>query len=210
MSNQFENLPQLTPDEKKKLDETQLAWENEIPSTEEAPAVLWRLVSERAFYDDTIKHTNLFAHESSALRYKKWIEGHGGKILSIAKYKREEEPFRLCLSRLEELRQLKPGWYEGDSPALSSEGLDWFQEVFEDHYSDSLELPFFIYPTSEGKVRLEWLISSHDISLEIDLVSHEGYYHALNLQSDIAVEKNLDLNKEEVWRWLFIRHIFED
>ena len=76
-------------------------------------------------------------------------------------------------SRLDELRELKDGWIEGSGRAPDHSGLDWLTRSFEFYYPSSLGLPY-AYPTPEGGIQFEWSIGTNEISLEIDLLDHQG------------------------------------
>ena len=100
-------------------------------------------------------------------------------------------------SRLNELRTLENGWLDGKGLAPSSTGLDWLGQRLESHYSNGLPQPF-LYPTAEGGVQIEWSIGGCEASLEIDLASHQGQWHCLNLKTadDSFRDVNLDDNHD--------------
>ena len=110
--------------------------------------------------------------------------------------------------RLEELKGLKDGWADGLQPAgdwgngfgvaPSSEGLDWLAGRLETRYAEELPPPY-IYPTPEGGVSLEWSIGRNEASLEIDLTSHSGEWHCLNLGTGRSAEGVFDLDDEGDW-----------
>ena len=113
--------------------------------------------------------------------------------------------------QLADLRTLEDGWADGIQPvdqwgegyekAPSAEGLDWLRSWLEKTYSNDL-LPLHIYPTPEGGVSLEWSIGGSKVSLEIDLVSHTGEWHCLNLRTGISAEDILDLDSDDGWEQL--------
>jgi len=102
--------------------------------------------------------------------------------------------------RLEELGRLEDGWLDGDGKALPQEGLQWLFESFERYFLDHTPLPY-ICPTEDGGVCLEWSLATMNFSLEIDLHNHSGYWHTLNDLENTSVEKEIDLNLPESWRW---------
>lgn len=104
-------------------------------------------------------------------------------------------------SQLEELKILRDGWYDGKGYAPPAEGLDWLDKAFNEHYSDTLTLPY-IYPVAEGGVRFEWTLGRNDVSLEIDLRDRRGDWHSLNLETDIDEAKQLKLDAKEDWTWM--------
>ena len=101
-------------------------------------------------------------------------------------------------ARLEQLRLLKDGWFEGGGKAPDAAGIDWLSDAFTRVYPENLPLPY-IYPTPEGSVRLEWALGSHEVSLDIDLMQHKANLHTLNLSSDKDQEDELNLNESYGW-----------
>ena len=104
-------------------------------------------------------------------------------------------------AQLDDLRNLKDGWYDGDGLAPSHEGLDWLEARLSNEYLNLLPLPR-IYPTVEGGVQLEWSIGSNDTSLEVNLSDHSGYWHNLNLRIAKDEERYLSLEDRGEWNWL--------
>lgn len=104
-------------------------------------------------------------------------------------------------ARLDELRSLGDGWFEGKGGALPGEGLDWLASAFDQHFPDDLPLPL-VFPTVDGGVQAEWSIDPHELSLEIDLTSHVGQWHGLNLQTEDETVERLDLNEQQAWEWI--------
>ena len=113
--------------------------------------------------------------------------------------------------QLNDLRHLTNGWAEGMQPAgdwgndygqeLSNEGLDWLARRFNQFYARNLPRPH-LFPTPLGGVQAEWLLEPHDASLEIDLESHSGEWHCLNLNTKAEIVRDLDLDQAESWAWL--------
>jgi hypothetical protein len=101
-------------------------------------------------------------------------------------------------ARLDELRLLKDGWFEGKGNAPVSAGIDWLSDEFTRAYPEELPLPF-VYPTPEGGIRLEWSLGSNEVTLDIDLATHVADLHALNLNSDKVYEESLNLNEPAEW-----------
>ncbi|MDY0227448.1 MAG: hypothetical protein RBR38_11555 [Desulfomicrobium apsheronum] len=101
-------------------------------------------------------------------------------------------------ARIDELRCLKAGWYDGKGFPISPDGLSWLSNCFVLDYGDN-PLPF-MYPTPEGNVFLEWSFSTHDISLEISFEDHRGEWHDLNILTKEYEEFTLDLDKFESWK----------
>ena len=101
-------------------------------------------------------------------------------------------------AQIYDLRKLKDGWLEGQGKAPSKEGLDWLSQVFDKHYSGDLPLPY-LYPTEPGGVQAEWSLGRNEITLEIDLAEHSGYFHALHMEDDTEKTRRLDLGSETQW-----------
>lgn len=104
-------------------------------------------------------------------------------------------------TRLDEFRELEDGWLEEGAVAPNPMGLDWLSSAFSDKYPGDLTLPY-VYPTPEGGVQMEWTWGRHDASLEINLDSHEAYWHSLDLQSGGHEELTLDMDDENGWKIL--------
>ncbi|MBX7057945.1 MAG: hypothetical protein K1X75_07750 [Leptospirales bacterium] len=104
-------------------------------------------------------------------------------------------------ARLDEMRILKSGWLEGRGSPPSSEGMDWLSRTFPSEYPEELPLPH-LYPTEEGNVRAEWSLEYNEASLEIDLATHEGEWHVLNLETDEEDVIKWNLDESESWRQL--------
>ena len=107
-------------------------------------------------------------------------------------------------ARLEELCALRDGWLEGRGVAISSEKVQWLTHMFDTIYPRELPLPH-LYPTAEGGVRAEWSIQRWDLSLEIDLSTKAGYWHALELDTDEEDEAELSLATSLGWHDLTTR-----
>ena len=114
-------------------------------------------------------------------------------------------------ARLDDLRLMKNGWLEGEGLAPSHEGLDWLLRVFNDHYPENLPLPY-LYPTEEGGVQAEWSLGPKEVSLEIELSSHSGEWHALDMETNTVSERTLNIENVSDWKWLVeqIRQMNQD
>ena len=103
--------------------------------------------------------------------------------------------------RIEELRQLKLGWLDGQGIPPTHDGLDWLSQSFYSSYADDAPLPY-LYPTPEGRVLAEWSHKPWSSSLEIDLAKKSGDWHTLNLDTDDEETRVLDLTDPQSWMWL--------
>ena len=104
-------------------------------------------------------------------------------------------------AQLDDLRLMKNGWLEGEGLAPPHEGLDWLSQAFDDHYSENLPPPY-LYPTEEGGVQAEWSLTQDEVSLRIDLGSHAGGWHELNMGTDADASRTLNLDRAESWDWI--------
>lgn len=120
-------------------------------------------------------------------------------------------------SRLNELRQLQDGWLEGKGKAPSPAGLDWLLRAFRSNCAVDLPAPC-LYPTAEGGVQAEWSLGAIEISLDIDLETHRGYWHELNLDTRDDASMQYDLDTWEAWqeiasrveRFQGVSHVYAD
>lgn len=106
-------------------------------------------------------------------------------------------------TRLDEFRDLKDGWLEGEGVAPSPDGLDWLTETFDRYFPDDLPLPY-LYPTPEGGVQAEWSLSANEISLEVDLVTRQGAWHRLDMNTNADDARTLNLDDFEAWTWVVV------
>ena len=104
-------------------------------------------------------------------------------------------------AQLDELRLLKDGWLEGEGLSPPETGLDWLQNAFDRHFPDEALLPH-LYPTERGGVQAEWSIGPHEVTLELDLDTHSGEWHALDRETGEAMERTLDGDDSSDWKWL--------
>ena len=104
-------------------------------------------------------------------------------------------------ARLDEFRDLKDGWLEREGVAPSLDGLDWLAATFDRHFPDDLPLPY-LYPTPEGGVQAEWSLSANEISLEVDLVTRQGAWHRLDMNTNADDARKLNLDDVKGWTWV--------
>jgi len=104
-------------------------------------------------------------------------------------------------ARLDELRLLKAGWLDGKGQAPSRKGLDWISEAFGAHYPEELPLPY-LYPTAEGGIQAEWSVGTVEVSLEIDLETHTGQWHTVDMETHADGSRELNLDDASSWEWL--------
>lgn len=104
-------------------------------------------------------------------------------------------------AQLNEFKLLKVGWLDGQGIPPAHDGLDWLSEAFDCYYPDDLP-PAYLFPTVEGRVLTEWSLEPWAPSLEIDLATKRGKWHALNLDTDAEDAKELDLANADDWQEL--------
>ncbi len=109
-------------------------------------------------------------------------------------------------ARLDELRKLKKGWLNEESPKLSHAGLSTLSSKFDQYYSSGLRLPY-LFPTEEGDVLAEWQTDTQNISLEVTIDDKsEKFLDAILLMFDMDgdndQEKALNLKDSASWQTL--------
>ena len=103
--------------------------------------------------------------------------------------------------QLNNLRELRDGWLDGEGIAPSHDGITWLESKLNTHFPDDLPPPY-LYPTVTGGIQLEWSLESTEVSIEVNLESHSGVWHELNLSSDQDFEKELSLEEAHDWEWI--------
>ena len=104
-------------------------------------------------------------------------------------------------ARIDEFRILRDGWFEGKGKAFTSASLDWLTQQFESYIPDDLPLPF-LYPTGDGGVQAEWSILGTEITLDIDLQKKTGFWHVLNMESNLDEAREIPLAEARDWHWV--------
>lgn len=104
-------------------------------------------------------------------------------------------------SRLDEFRNMRDGWLDGEGIAPARAGLDWLAESFERCYPDDAPLPF-TYPTPSGGVQFEWSTGGQEISIEVDLRTRQSVWHRLDMSTLSDDERELDLESAASWKWI--------
>ncbi len=82
--------------------------------------------------------------------------------------------------RLEEIADLKDGWLDGKGIAPNPEKLHWLAKAFDNSFKADLPLPH-LYPTPEGGIQAEWSLKDWEVTLEIDLTTHQAMYQAVRI-----------------------------
>lgn len=103
--------------------------------------------------------------------------------------------------QLDEMRSMKDGWLEGAGLAPANAGLDWLTRAFDRHFPSDAPPPY-LYPTETGGVQAEWSLGPNEVTLEVDLKTHRGEWHALNMETDAVSERTLNCESNDDWGWL--------
>jgi predicted helicase len=101
---------------------------------------------------------------------------------------------------MKRLENLEDGWMDGEGKSLPKDGLQWFTNQFNNFFHNA-PMPL-VYPTHEGGLSLEWKIKRYDISLEVDMENHSGYWHSFHLDKKKTVERDIDLTDAAQWEWI--------
>ena len=104
-------------------------------------------------------------------------------------------------TQLDQFRLIEDGWLDGGGLAPPESGLDWLADAFEQHFPEEAPLPQ-LYPTETGGVQAEWSMGPSEVTFEVDLGSHVGQWHVLNMDTNTAFERTLNCDDDEDWKWL--------
>lgn len=102
---------------------------------------------------------------------------------------------------LDALKNLKDGWYDGEGLAPKDEDVDWLKKCVDKYYKSDLPA-YYVYPTPEGNVVIEWCIGNNNISLDINFTDKHGWFHCWNSVTDEENSEYLFLDKDEYWNRL--------
>lgn len=95
------------------------------------------------------------------------------------------------------LKTFSPGWLNGEGDVFDPVGLDWLERVYLEKFSAKTP---YVFPALAGKVRFEWVLTPHDVSLDISLATHKAYLHYMNMDTGEFWDKTLDLDKSNSWK----------
>lgn len=94
-------------------------------------------------------------------------------------------------ARIEELRQLDNGWFDGQGIAPTGAGLDQLTEVLAQLVrTEGVRAPY-LYPTPEGEVRAEWSFDQFEVSAEFAYDMSTVWLHAASTRATFADEKTV-------------------
>ena len=101
--------------------------------------------------------------------------------------------------RIEELKQLKDGWYEDNKGNHFCESaLEKLKALFDSFYPSDQEQPY-LYPALDNIVQAEWDIGDWKVSVEIKLDDFSSSFLAVEINSDETIEKDFMLSSESGW-----------
>lgn len=103
-------------------------------------------------------------------------------------------------TRMDELAQIQPGWFEGQGVAPDADKLAIVADKLVADYPERLMLPSIV-PTQDGNLLLEWAADGAP-SLDIHLDNLQASFHAFATNGD-DIERDFDLETAEDWHALF-------
>jgi len=107
--------------------------------------------------------------------------------------------------QLKKMLLLEDGWLDGNGLTPSSQGLNWLAGLFALYYNKDNLPPPHLYPAEEGNMQVEWRLGAREITIEIDLKSHSGFWHEMNFDTGSEHECILDIDSEHSWSWMIKR-----
>ncbi|HBC60612.1 MAG TPA: hypothetical protein DC058_05255 [Planctomycetaceae bacterium] len=110
-------------------------------------------------------------------------------------------------ARVDELRQLKNGWFDGLGREFDPAQLDWVAQQFTNKYPAGLPLPY-LFPTPEGCILAEWQPGRYSVSLEINLQTRCADWHLLDLISLADESDHFNLDSEDGWQ-AFVQRLLQ-
>ena len=103
-------------------------------------------------------------------------------------------------TKLDEISQLKDGWFEGFGLAPDADDLAALSEKLINEYPDKLPLPL-LTPTQDGNILLEWAAEG-DPSLDINLKAKQASFHSFEVDDAGEIERDFILDTSN-WQALF-------
>ena len=119
--------------------------------------------------------------------------------MSIEKSIEILNPLDMSLQLLH-LKELKPGWLEGDGEVPDPSDLDWLGILWEDYFQ-ALTDPY-LYPMADGNVIIEWKIPDIALNLEVDLPNKQAILFHFDKKTDFDETFEYDLRDENRIRQL--------
>lgn len=98
--------------------------------------------------------------------------------------------------------------FEELNPNGSNQVLANIQAYFLEYFKDLLPYVYPFFGDNSG-IFCEWDLKNEyhrwDASIDINLETEQGYFHALNSNNEKEIELTLDLKERETWKQLHIQ-----
>lgn len=96
------------------------------------------------------------------------------------------------LLQIHELKDLEPGWLEGDGEVPDPAALDWWGILWEDYFGG---IPNgYLFPCEEGDIIVEWKIPQRAMNLQIDLTKKRGRLFTMDKKTWEAENDYFDMD----------------
>lgn len=94
--------------------------------------------------------------------------------------------------QIHQLKDLEPGWLEGDGEVPDPAALDWWGMLWEDYFED---VPNgYLFPCEDGSIIVEWKIPQKAMNLQINLTQKKGRLFILEKTTWDAQNHYFDMN----------------
>jgi len=103
--------------------------------------------------------------------------------------------------KLQDFKQIKAGWLNGEGFSFDEKEIDWLIKKMQEFYPSTLKQPCFC-PTPEGNIVIEWEFANECITLEINIITHSGYWNKVSYTTSECDEKDLDLDVSDDFIWV--------
>jgi hypothetical protein len=150
-------------------------------------------------YDNVIEATKDYRKGAKIFLQGIGTRNRQGKLIRIDSIENSSvlDPLDIQ-ARLEELRHLKQGWFDGEGSPFDPAGLAWLESSVREHYAPDTPLPH-IFPTPDGQLVFQWSIANTSATLEVDLGRKTGYWHILDVKTGADSDEDLDLGAASGW-----------
>jgi hypothetical protein len=96
--------------------------------------------------------------------------------------------------RVEELRKLDDGWFDGRGKSLDRSAVEWLEQLSSVFEAGHVPRPY-LYPTEAGGARAEWTTRGWEVSIEYSPSDKTNYVHALHIETDKELEEDITLDR---------------
>ena len=117
---------------------------------------------------DDLEHANMLTH-ALEIKPSPATEYH-------RKFNLNQPVMWSALARLDGFRELKAGWDGDGAPAIDSQIMVAARQLITDH-ADLIASPFFVFPTLDGGVQLEWSRNGGRRELELELETPDKIHY---------------------------------